>query len=74
MRQPDNLPAFCRVHRNGRPLIMHERLAQALMMWPGKSGGALSGGGRVQWRRSDPWGEGAYGVMFWLMWKRLPGS
>jgi len=21
MRQPDNLPAFCRVHRNGRPLI-----------------------------------------------------
>ena len=20
MRQPDNLPAFCRVHRNGRPL------------------------------------------------------
>src|SRR5262245_61851666 len=26
MRQPDNLPAFCRVHRNGRPLIgMTER-------------------------------------------------
>jgi hypothetical protein len=25
MRQPDNLPAFCRVHRNGRPHIMHER-------------------------------------------------
>src|SRR5215472_7760646 len=25
MRQPDNLPAFCRVHRNGRPLIRHER-------------------------------------------------
>src|SRR5215469_13342452 len=24
MRQPDNLPAFCRIHRNGRPLIMHE--------------------------------------------------
>ena len=24
MRQPDNLPAFCRVHRNGRPLIAHE--------------------------------------------------
>jgi hypothetical protein len=23
MPQPDNLPAFCRVHRNGRPL-MHE--------------------------------------------------
>jgi hypothetical protein len=21
MRQPDNLPAFCRVYRNGRPLI-----------------------------------------------------
>jgi len=21
MRWPDNLPAFCRVHRNGRPLI-----------------------------------------------------
>jgi hypothetical protein len=21
MRQPDNLPAFCRVHRNGRKLI-----------------------------------------------------
>jgi hypothetical protein len=21
MRQPDNPPAFCRVHRNGRPLI-----------------------------------------------------
>ena len=21
MRQPGNLPAFCRVHRNGRPLI-----------------------------------------------------
>jgi hypothetical protein len=21
MRQRDNLPAFCRVHRNGRPLI-----------------------------------------------------
>jgi hypothetical protein len=21
MRQPDNLSAFCRVHRNGRPLI-----------------------------------------------------
>jgi hypothetical protein len=21
MRQPDNLPAFCRVHRNDRPLI-----------------------------------------------------
>jgi hypothetical protein len=21
MRQPDNLPAFCRVHSNGRPLI-----------------------------------------------------
>jgi hypothetical protein len=21
MRQPYNLPAFCRVHRNGRPLI-----------------------------------------------------
>jgi hypothetical protein len=21
MRQPDNLPAFCRVHRNGRPFI-----------------------------------------------------
>jgi hypothetical protein len=21
MRQPDNLPAFCRAHRNGRPLI-----------------------------------------------------
>jgi hypothetical protein len=21
MRQPDNLPAFCRIHRNGRPLI-----------------------------------------------------
>jgi hypothetical protein len=21
MRQPDNLPAFCRVHRHGRPLI-----------------------------------------------------
>src|SRR5215831_6011639 len=21
MRQPDNLPAFCRVHRSGRPLI-----------------------------------------------------
>jgi hypothetical protein len=20
MRQPDNLPAFCRVHRNGRPI------------------------------------------------------
>ena len=25
MRQPDNLPAFCRVHRNGRPLIMQIR-------------------------------------------------
>ena len=26
MRQPDTLPAFCRVHRNGRPLIgMSER-------------------------------------------------
>jgi hypothetical protein len=24
MRQPDNLPAFCRVHRNGRPLIARE--------------------------------------------------
>src|SRR5215471_1385814 len=24
MRQPDNLPAFCRIHRNGRLLIMHE--------------------------------------------------
>ena len=21
MRQPDNLPAVCRVHRNGRPLM-----------------------------------------------------
>jgi len=21
MRQPDNLPALCRVHRNGRPLM-----------------------------------------------------
>ena len=21
MRQPDSLPGFCRVHRNGRPLI-----------------------------------------------------
>jgi hypothetical protein len=26
MRQPDNLPAFCRVHRNGRPLIMQIRV------------------------------------------------
>jgi hypothetical protein len=24
MRQPDNLPAFCRVHRNGR-LLMQKR-------------------------------------------------
>jgi hypothetical protein len=24
MRQPDNLPAFCRVHRNGRPLTGYE--------------------------------------------------
>jgi hypothetical protein len=27
MRQPDNLPAFCRVHRNGRPLIGQIRTA-----------------------------------------------
>jgi hypothetical protein len=27
MRQPDNLPAFCHVHRNGRPLIGYERAA-----------------------------------------------
>jgi hypothetical protein len=25
MRHPDNLPAFCRVHKNGRPHIMHVR-------------------------------------------------
>src|SRR5262245_44085303 len=25
MRQPDNPPAFCRVHRNGRPLIGYLR-------------------------------------------------
>ena len=30
--------------------------------------------GRVRWRRSGPRGQGAYGMMFWLMWKRLPGS
>ena len=28
-RQPDNLPAFCRVHRNGRPLIGIMRLLTA---------------------------------------------
>jgi hypothetical protein len=31
-------------------------------------------GGRVQRRRSDPREAGVYGVMFWLRWKRLPGS
>jgi hypothetical protein len=29
MRQPDNLPAFCRVHRNGRPLIGMTRCGDA---------------------------------------------
>jgi len=28
----------------------------------------------VQRWRSGPREAGAYGVMFWLMWKRLPGS
>jgi hypothetical protein len=27
VRQPDNLPAFCHVHRNGRPLIGQVRTA-----------------------------------------------
>lgn len=30
--------------------------------------------GRVRWRRSGLRGVGAYGVTFWLMWKRLAGS
>jgi len=30
MRQPDNLPAFCRVHRNGRPLIGRSGRSQSL--------------------------------------------
>jgi hypothetical protein len=34
MRQPDNLPAFCRVHRNGRPLIgMSERPIPLSAVW-----------------------------------------
>jgi hypothetical protein len=31
-------------------------------------------GGRVQYWRFGPRWQGDYGVMFWLMWNRLPGS
>ena len=44
MRQPDDLPAFCRVHRNGRPLtvIMSVILVKLIM--------ACSGSGVPRWR------------------------
>ena len=38
MRQPDNLPALCRVHRNGRPLIGTHKghhCQEGVRIWPG---------------------------------------
>jgi hypothetical protein len=43
MRQPDNLPAFCRAHRNGRPFKKHEGLMKAE---PGKPSRSASSGRR----------------------------
>jgi hypothetical protein len=54
MRQPDNLPAFCRVHRNGRPLI---GMCGKPAAKPADTGNAY--GTRGVRRESGPCGAGA---------------
>jgi hypothetical protein len=54
MRQPDNLPAFCRVHRNGRPLLcMGARSATIGIAKPaGRAGAAHASGGQKSGTRT----------------------
>ena len=59
MRQPDNLPAFCRVHRNGRPLIGY--LPDACQPWVMRVGAQIARSGGTDALAGDQVGAGAEG-------------